>query len=116
MTDSPSPARRLAGAWAAVSGLSMTGHLAGGAAMPSPVAVALVAILGLTVAALLTRGDAPVRTTTAVWVLGAFQGVAHLILHHVTGTAAVTTAAAHAAHMTHATHGTTAVSAASAMS
>lgn len=74
---------------AAVFVLSVSGHVLGGGAVPTGVALVLVGILALTLGALLSVAERPWRARTLAPILGVFQIAAHGILHEVAGTGPV---------------------------
>lgn len=99
--------RRCAGAATALVGLSVSGHVLGGGAPPSLVAAGLVAILATVLGALLASRARPLPVAGLTVVLGAFQAVAHLVFHLVSGHGGLVVAshaASHGAHVPGSTH------------
>lgn len=75
----------------AVVGLSVSGHLLGGGRSPSPVALLLVAVLALVLAALIEVASPARRARRLAVFFGAFQVIAHGVLHTVATSGAVIT-------------------------
>lgn len=74
--------------------MSVSGHVLGGGAMPGAVALSLVAVPALVLAALFSVAPRPPRVTTLAAVFAAFQVLAHVVFHEVTGAVSMSMPAA----------------------